>query len=223
MHISPEQYDTDLKKGLRFTGDGPEYFAAKRVQALKSLCAEKKLSTARILEFGCGTGNNLASFSEIFPNSQLIGYDICMESISLARSRFGDNPVMGFVSDTADVALPVDIVFVNGVFHHIARSEHRECLERILGLLRDGGVLAFFENNPFNPGARFVMSRIPFDRDAEMINPFAASKLMLRCGFKDVEKRFYFFFPSFVACLRPLEKYMDRICFGGQYGLFAFK
>lgn len=37
--------------------------------------------------------------------------------------------------------------------------------------LRPGGVFAFWEINPWNPGTRHVMSRIPFDRDAIMLTP----------------------------------------------------
>ena len=39
--------------------------------------------------------------------------------------------------------------------------------------LLTGGVLALFENNPWNPGTRLVMKRIPFDRNAQTISPRA--------------------------------------------------
>jgi hypothetical protein len=32
--------------------------------------------------------------------------------------------------------------------------------------LKKGGYFAYFESNPWNPGTKMVMGRIPFDRDA---------------------------------------------------------
>jgi len=60
-------------------------------------------------------------------------------------------------------------------------------LKNILGALKPGGLFAFWENNPWNPGTRIVMSRIPFDRDAEIISPPAAKRLLRRAGFSILE------------------------------------
>ena len=49
---------------------------------------------------------------------------------------------------------PVDLVFVNGVFHHIPPKDHGVNLDYIQSSLKPGGLLVIFENNPFNPGAR---------------------------------------------------------------------
>ena len=40
--------------------------------------------------------------------------------------------------------------------------------------LRPGGVFALWENNPWNPGTRLVMRRIPFDRNAVLLSARAA-------------------------------------------------
>ena len=49
---------------------------------------------------------------------------------------------------------------------HPARRARRRRRARSGDALRPGGLFAFWENNPWNPGTRLVMSRIPFDRDA---------------------------------------------------------
>jgi len=64
----------------------------------------------------------------------------------------------------------VDLVICNGVFHHIPLQQRRDAVAFAFHSLRRGGVFAFWENNPWNPGTRLAMRRIPFDRDAIMIS-----------------------------------------------------
>ena len=47
---------------------------------------------------------------------------------------------------------------------------------------RPAGYFALFENNPWNPGARLVMRRIPFDRDAIMLSPRHAARMLILSG-----------------------------------------
>ena len=49
-----------------------------------------------------------------------------------------------------------ELVFCNGVFHHIARIERSGALDFVRNVLGDGGYFAFWENNPLNPGSRYV-------------------------------------------------------------------
>jgi hypothetical protein len=50
--------------------------------------------------------------------------------------------------------------------------------------LRPGGLFAPWENNPWNPNTRYVMSRIPFDRDATTLSPPKAVGLLRQNGFQ---------------------------------------
>ena len=60
----------------------------------------------------------------------------------------------------------IDLAFCNGVFHHIPPEQRARAIAYVYRCLRPGGLFALWENNPWNPGTRLVMSRIPFDRDA---------------------------------------------------------
>jgi hypothetical protein len=74
---------------------------------------------------------------------------------------------------------PFDLCYINGVFHHIHAGERQQTLLMIRELLTQGAHLALFENNPWNPGTRMVMRRIPVDRDAiplSLWKPAAESK-----------------------------------------------
>jgi hypothetical protein len=83
------------------------------------------------------------------------------------------------------------------------------------------GVLAVFENNPWNVGARMVMRRIPFDRDAVPLSPPALRALLGGAGLSVRSTRFLFYFPRPLAALRPLEPWLVRVPLGAQYWVLA--
>jgi hypothetical protein len=96
-------------------------------------------------------------------------------------------------------------------------------VDYILRCLRPGGLFALWENNPWNPGTRYVMSRIPFDRDAVTITPPQATKLLRARGFQILGVNYLFFFPRFLKSLRFLEPYASRIPMGAQYQVLCRK
>ncbi len=81
--------------------------------------------------------------------------------------------------------------------------------------------MALFENNPWNPGTRLVMSRIPFDRDAVLVRPGEARRLLEAAGLEPRFTGFYFYFPRWLGALRPIERRLVRLPLGAQYGVFA--
>ena len=83
--------------------------------------------------------------------------------------------------------------------------------------LRPGGLFALWENNPWNPGTRYVMSRIPFDRDAVPLAPPEARRLVRACGFEVLRTDFLFLFPRALRLMRPLEARLSRLPLGAQY------
>ena len=89
--------------------------------------------------------------------------------------------------------------------------------------LRPGGLFAFWENNPWNPGTRMIMRRIPFDRDAVMVAPAAARRLLIDGGLEVVSTEFRFYFPAPLRRLRPLEPHLRRLPLGAQYLVLARK
>ena len=84
-----------------------------------------------------------------------------------------------------------------------------------------GGVLALWENNPWNPGTRFVMSRIPFDRDAVMLSARQAVHLVSGAGLTPMTIDHAFIFPRALNALRPLESWLAGWPLGGQYQVLA--
>jgi SAM-dependent methyltransferase len=220
-----ESYDDDLAKGLSVVGEEKEYFARERVNWLaKFFDGEKIKYPASILDYGCGDGGSSPFLAEKFSPRHLTGVDISAESIKIAAGKNKNIPFAEF--KTLQSFVPVeefDLVFCNGVFHHIPPDERLGALEYIYKGLKTGGYFAFWENNPWNPGTRYVMSRIPFDRDAIMLFPAETMKLFRQVGFIIERKDFLFIFPSFLQKLRILEPMLARFPFGGQYMILGKK
>jgi SAM-dependent methyltransferase len=111
----------------------------------------------------------------------------------------------------------IDLVFCNGVFHHIPPALRAETIDWISRALRPHGLFALWENNPWNPGTRFIMRRIPFDRDAFTLSAPEARRLVSRGGFGVLRMDFMFIFPRILRWCRRVEPYLSCLPLGAQY------
>jgi SAM-dependent methyltransferase len=216
-----EGYARDLQRGLAVSGESAEHFARERARRVRERLARWGLEPRSVLEFGCGTGTNLRFLREVFPASRLVGLEPSAEMREQARRALAGTPLELLPVAEFREQGSVDLVFVNGVFHHIPPPERARELARLRGWLAPGGALAVFENNPFNPGARWVMRRIPFDRDAVMVDPFRLRSALRDLGLVEVEARFYFVVPRWLRALRPLEAGLERWPLGAQYAVYG--
>jgi SAM-dependent methyltransferase len=114
----------------------------------------------------------------------------------------------------------VDLVYTNGVFHHIPEPDRAAAVAYIHKCLRPEGIFALWENNPLNLGTRYVMSQCSFDHDAIPIRVGVAKGLLADC-FEIIAVNYLFFFPRFLSILRPLESYLTRVPLGAQYQILC--
>jgi SAM-dependent methyltransferase len=217
------EYEAACQQGLSLSGESREYFSEKRVGYtaawLRRLgCGEVR----RIADFGCGPGHTTPHLHSYFPGGVLLGLDVSVESVALAEQKYGSVARFAVLTDQPPEP-DVQLVYCNGVFHHIPPAERLHWAETIRGMLQPGGYLALWENNPWNPATRMVMKRIPFDRDAIPLSPPEARGLLRRAGFHIVGSRFRFYFPRFLAWLRGLERWAVRVPLGAQYCVLARK
>lgn len=216
-------YEEALDRGISVSGEDSTFFARGRLKHLASLLSKRGVSAASVLDFGCGVGNSLPLMRELLSARQVTGIDVSSDSIATARRRF---PGTGFQLTTCD-QLPrsavFDLAFCNGVFHHIPLEQRAASANLVHRHLEPGGLFAFFENNPLNPGTRYVMSRIPFDREAITLLPHESRRLLVDVGFEIVLTHYLFFFPKALAWLRGLEPALRRVPLGAQYLVLAQK
>jgi SAM-dependent methyltransferase len=218
-----KNYDEALAQGISVSGEDKDFFAHGRVQWLARCMVERSFQPRNILDFGCGTGSATSHFVAVLRLNNVTGVDVSDPSIELARNRFGTDGVDFQVLREFKPSGQFDLAFCNGVFHHIPLSERAGAVKYIYNAVRPGGLFAFWENNPWNPGTRYVMSRIPFDRDAIMVSAPEARRLLRATGFEILRTDFHFIFPRVLSWLRKLEPPLSRMPFGAQYQVLCRK
>lgn len=211
-------YDAALNQGLELSGEGKEYFAAGRMRWLARLFERMGERPRTAVDFGCGTGTATPFFFKFLDIEMLTGTDPSEKSLETALGHWGDrHPETTFALSGNEPEAAADLVYCNGVFHHIPPAVRTGAIEQIARSLKPGGLFALWENNPWNPVTRYAMSRVPFDRDAVLVWPAQARRLMREGGFEVLRTDFVFFFPNLVRGLRGLEPSLCKVPFGGQY------
>lgn len=212
-----ERYDEALDEALGLTGETKDYFARGRVAWLSRRLQRLGQQVRTVLDFGCGTGSATPFLLEMLEPELILGVDVSAKSIEVAARTHG-SPHARFclLADYAPSA-EFDLAFCNGVFHHIPVAERPSALEIVYRSLVPGGLFAFWENNPWNPGTVYTMRRCEFDADAETLSPRSALDLLQQAGFHPTAAEYLFFFPRFLRRLRFVEPYLSRLPLGGQY------
>jgi SAM-dependent methyltransferase len=216
-------YEEALSEGLSLTGEKPAFYAERRVLVTSRIINQRGASTEKVLDFGCGIGTSIPFLAAAFLPKELYGVDVSEEILAEARTRVNlANVIFQSVERTRRAGV-IDLVYCNGVFHHIEPDQRADALKFIFDSLRSEGYFALWENNPLNPGTRLVMAKCLFDRHAIPIAPGSARKMLMAAGFRIETVLSRFFFPRSFAFLRPLEPWLSQSMLGGQYLVVARK
>lgn len=220
-----QDYDAALQAGLKASGEVKTYFAAGRIKIAGNAIEElvPDCGRAKAIDFGCGTGASSQLLQETFGFARVVGLDVSAESLNVAELRHRSSALQFETIEGFPARADADLVYCNGVFHHIAPDRRSESLAYIHASLKPGGAFVFWENNPWNPGVHYIMRAIPFDSDAQLIFPRAALQMLRTSGFKILQLRFFFIFPRPMAALRGLEPSLSRLPLGAQYQVLAVK
>jgi len=212
-----DDYDSALARGISVSGEDKMYFARGRVDWTKKVLEKLGEKPATIMDFGCGTGTSIPLFLKWPTVAQVIGTDVSAKSLDVAIATHASARAQFHLMKNYQPQANADLVFCNGVFHHIPLNERRDAMHYIHSCLKPGGLFALWENNPWNPGTRWVMSRIPFDRDAITLSPLEARRRVREAGFNLLRTDFRFYFPRMLKWFRPLEILGVKVPLGSQY------
>jgi len=211
-------YDEALGKGLWPSGEGKEYFARQRIvflaRCLRRLGAPPPDS---VLDFGCGTGTATPFLIAELSAGAVVGVDASPRCVEAARRAHGSAKTTFFVAGDYRPAGDLALAYCNGVFHHVPEADQAEVLALVRDSLRPGGIFALWENNPWNPGTRYVMSHIPFDKDAVPLSSPAARRLVSAGGLEVLRTDYLFLFPRWLRVFRFIEPWLSPLPLGGQY------
>lgn len=218
-----ETYEAALARGVSVTGESARFYAEERVAWLATLLARRGVRATRVLDYGCGMGSVSPLLLTLPGTRDVVGVDVSEGLLARARVEHGAANVH-FSTVAAHVADGTfDVAYTNGVFHHIPPADRGTAVDVVHRSLKHGGIFAFWENNPWNPGTRYVMRRIEFDRDAITLSPPEARSLLRDRGFEILGTTSRFFFPRILGALRGLEPLLSVIPLGGQYQVLCRK
>lgn len=218
-----DDYDAALAKGISISGENKDYFAEGRVKWLARCLKKAGFTPAHVVDFGCGTGSATPFLRELPGFETLLGLEVSPKSIEVAERIHGARNIKFKLSSEYVPSAAMSLAFCNGVFHHIPPGDRPQALKFIYDCLEPGGFFALWENNPWNPGTRIVMSRIPFDRDAITLSCLETKRRLAGVGFEIHSVDFCFYFPRSLRALRPLEPLAAKIPLGAQYQVLARK
>ena len=219
-----DNYKESISPWVRITGENIEFYAQSRIKWVAKQLKEMGVHPHKIMDFGCGVGLATPFLLEEFgSDSQIIGVDVSPDSLEKARSKYS-SPNISFQSlDHYILDRSVDLVYCNGVFHHIPLHERNGAVQYVGDSLRPGCFFALWENNPWNPIAKYNMTHAEIDRNAIPISPPHGKKLVVANGFELMKMRYFFIFPAFLKFLRPLETLVAQLPIGAQYVVFGRK
>lgn len=216
-------YERALAQAIAPSGESREYFAEGRVAWLQHCLAKLHAPVQMILDFGCGDGSTTPILLQALQAQRGIGVDVSAKSLEIARTLHGNEQIAYRAIAEFQPAGDIDLAYCNGVFHHIQPVQRAAALSIVHRALRQGGLFSFWENSPWSPATRYVMSRCAFDRDAILLSPPEARALLARGGFEVIRTDFRFIFPRALRALRKIEDWVSRLPLGTQYQILCRK
>lgn len=152
-------------------------FEDERTRPARDLLAQVTVAAPkRVVDIGCGPGNSTELLRARWPDAKVSGIDTSPDMLENARARL---PGLSF--DLADAAtwqpdVPVDVMFANAVFQWL--PDHPAILQRLMGFLAPGGVLAVqMPDNIAEPSHRLMREVAAEPRFAEKLKNAARAPL----------------------------------------------
>jgi SAM-dependent methyltransferase len=218
-----EDYDAAVEGSLPPFGSRIEFFHRNKVHHLVRAVRQANidLSSARVLDIGCGTG---AADHMLRPMvGSVAGVDVSTEMVAQARAvnsdvdhRVYDGENLPFGPQSFDVA------FAFNVMHHVPRANWLDFAFKMITAVRPGGLCVIIEHNRLNPVTRRSVRNCPFDADAVLLRPSDVRRVFGCVGTDFVAKWYILFTPSGGTRTFRAEQLLSRLPFGGQY-LYAVR
>jgi SAM-dependent methyltransferase len=212
-----ENYQASLGPGVVISGEPPAYYARRRISWLAGQLKERNCRPRTVLDFGCGTGTATPFLFDVLGAESVVGVDTSAKSLDVARRNHGSGRVQFLLLEDFGPERRVDLVYCNGVFHHIPVAERDAAMGYMRRALRPDGYLGLWENNAWNPVTHLLMWLGPVDRNAIPLTPTRTRWLASSNGFEVLRTDYLFIFPKWLRWLRDWEKWLARWPFGLQY------
>jgi len=218
-----ENYEAVIAPFINLTGENRDYFARERIVWLAEQLRRLGVKPGSAMDYGCGTGISAPLLLEMLGLDSYVGVDISERSLEVARGQCPSPKASFSVPEGRGLGEGVDLIYVNGVLHHVPPAERAPVMSYLSHSLKAGGILAFSEYNTWNPLLRLVMKLSPMDRNAVPLSPAEGCRLVQREGFEVLSTSYLFFFPRALSWFRRFEPKLARVPLGAQYLILARK
>ena len=223
FHPYANTYHTVLNGASAATAQEKDYFAHACAKHFAECLQWLNVTPTHVLDYGCGTGSSSVILAEALECPSLLGLDPSRHLISEARSRNGLTSMRSLRRNEFRPVQMMDAVYCSGTFHDIPPAERADALGFVYDSLRPGGAFGFWENNPWNPGTNYGISKCVVEEDSTAITSRHARRLLRSAGFDVLQTDFLFFFPRQLRCLRWIEPILEKVALGGQYQVLCRK
>ena len=214
-----DNYNELLKKSTVGIVDDASSIANYKADVLRRVVDADPL---RILDYGCGIGNNLDALRRTFHSAKIFGFDISEKSLEAASQACPD--CIFIKEEGLDVYQEsFDVVFVSCVLHHIQKDLRMKFARTAFELTKPGGSVVIIEHNIYNPLTRLAVSLCPYDRDAVLIRASRVRELLSQAGFCEAFSEYILFAPPSWGKAKKLEKLLKNLPLGGQHVTSARK
>jgi SAM-dependent methyltransferase len=138
--------------------------------------ADRPLSDARVLDYGCGWGRLIRFFARDVAPGSLHGCDPVQQILDVCRDSGvpAELTKTDFLPERLPYDEPFDLAYSFSVFTHISERAADTCLRALHAALRPGGILVltvrppeYLHFNPFMHGARDALGPDPAARMSE--------------------------------------------------------
>jgi SAM-dependent methyltransferase len=213
-----EDYEQIMARALAFTGAEHDWILAAKAEHLLA-AIRRGLGTAeglRVLDVGCGVGALERWLKG--DRRRLCGAEVSLPAILRARREHSDLACVSYGGERLPFANgSFDVVFASCVLHHVPPEARRALVSEMARATRSGGIVVLVEHNPWNPVARWIVSRCELDDDAVLLSSREACALLAAAGLDGVEARFMAFSPWQGRIARRVEARLSALPLGAQY------
>jgi SAM-dependent methyltransferase len=213
-----DSYGDEVTHSIAFSKQERDFFTRRKADHLLELSKRLLGDPAHlsVVDVGCGVGSTDSHLVGRF--KELRGVDTATETIKRAAAH---NATVGYQPYDGR-ALPfedgiVDLAFAINVIHHVPPVERPAFARELRRIVRPGGLVVVFEQNPLNPLTRFAVSRCEFDEGVVLLTQRSLTRLLVGAGLGVVEQRYIIFSTSDRPRVRAVERSLGWLPFGAQH------